>query len=193
VREVRQLPSRVPGAVASLLTRLGVPSLVVEAEVRAMLPVCVGLTRSRSVVGSLVELGREAAFRLAPGGPPTFRWWPNGTATSLSLSDEAFEQVAALLELCKAGQLAPPVKPIETEADCTERHRAELFGSASEHYLLVRHLGPFTLADGHERVREGGRVRLKLKTVEGAQVVYRLQTPEEASRPVTLPDSSTAA
>jgi len=103
------------------------------------------------------------------------------------------------------------VKPIETEADCvllegvelperlrrgrllvTESNPAELFGSRSEHYLLVRHLGPFTLADGHEPVQEGGRVRLKLKTVEGAQVVYRLQTPEEASRPVTLPESSTA-
>ncbi|MGH7288587.1 MAG: DUF6933 domain-containing protein [Myxococcota bacterium] len=70
-RDVRQLPSRVPGAVASLLTRLGVPAAVVEAEVSAMLPVCVGLTRSRSVVGSLVELGREAAFRLSPGAPPT--------------------------------------------------------------------------------------------------------------------------
>jgi hypothetical protein len=70
-KDVRQLPSRVPGAVASLLTRLGVPGAVVEAEVSAMLPVCVGLTRSRSVVGSLVELGREATFRLSPGAPPT--------------------------------------------------------------------------------------------------------------------------
>lgn len=129
----------------------------------------------------------------------------------VSLSDEAFEQVAALLELCKTGELAASVKPIETEADCvllegvelperlrrgrllvTESNPAELFGSRSEHYLLVRHLGPFTLADGHEPVQEGGRVRLKLKTVEGAQVVYRLQAPEEASRPVTLPESSTA-
>jgi len=70
-RDVRQLPSRLPGAVESLLRRLGVPAPVIEAEVSAMLPVCVGLTQSRSVVGSLVELGREAAFRLSPGPPPT--------------------------------------------------------------------------------------------------------------------------
>ena len=70
-REVRQLPSRLPGAVASLLHRLGVPATIIEAEVGSMLPVCVGLTRSRSVVGSLVELGREVRFRLSPGAPPT--------------------------------------------------------------------------------------------------------------------------
>lgn len=69
-RDVRQLPSRLPAAVRSLLERLGVPAPVIDAEVASMLPVCVGLTRSRSVVGSLVDLGRQAAFRLAPGGPP---------------------------------------------------------------------------------------------------------------------------
>jgi hypothetical protein len=54
-----------------LLRRLGVPAPVIEFELSAMLPVCVGLTQSRSVVGSLVELGREAAFRLSPGASPT--------------------------------------------------------------------------------------------------------------------------
>jgi len=70
-RDVRQLPSHLPGAVRSLLGRLGVPAAIIDAEVDSMLPVCVGLTRSRSVVGSLVELGREASFRLSPGAPPT--------------------------------------------------------------------------------------------------------------------------
>ena len=67
-RHVRQLPSRLPGAVHSLLERLGVPLEIAEAEAASMLPVSVGLTRNRSVVGSMVDLGRQAAFLLAP--PP---------------------------------------------------------------------------------------------------------------------------
>jgi len=71
-RNLRQLPARFPDAVGSLLARLGVPIEIAEAEAAAMLPVSVGLTRNRSVVGSMVDLGRQAAFLLAPprGHPP---------------------------------------------------------------------------------------------------------------------------
>ena len=71
-RDLRQLPSRLPGAVGSVLERLGVPPAVVEAEVAAMLPISVGFTRNRSVVGSMVDLGWQAVFLLAPAAarPP---------------------------------------------------------------------------------------------------------------------------
>ena len=71
-RDLRRLPSRLPEAVRSLLARLGVPVAIADAEVASMLPISVGLTRNRSVVGSMVDLGREAAFLLAPRipGPP---------------------------------------------------------------------------------------------------------------------------
>lgn len=69
-KDVRQFPSRLPEAVASLLARLGVPANIIEAEVAAMLPISVGLTCNRSVVGSMVELGRQAEFYLADDRPP---------------------------------------------------------------------------------------------------------------------------
>lgn len=68
-RDVRQLPSRLPETVRSLLGRLGVPGDVAEAGVASMLPISVGLTRNRSVVGSMVDLGRQAAFLIAPKAP----------------------------------------------------------------------------------------------------------------------------
>lgn len=69
-KDVRQFPARLPDAVGSLLDRLGVPARVIEAELAAMLPISVGLTRNRSVVGALVELGRQAGFHLADDRPP---------------------------------------------------------------------------------------------------------------------------
>ena len=68
-RDVRQLPSRLPSAVRSLLDRLGAPDDIVEAEVASMLPISVGFTRNRSVVGSMVDLSCEAAFLIAPKVP----------------------------------------------------------------------------------------------------------------------------
>jgi Domain of unknown function (DUF6933) len=68
-RDLRQLPSRLPDSVRSLLGRLGVPSEIADTEVASMLPISVGLTRNRSVVGSMVDLGREAAFLIAPKVP----------------------------------------------------------------------------------------------------------------------------
>jgi hypothetical protein len=69
-KDVRQFPSRLPDAVRSLLSRLGVPADVIETEVAEMLPISVGLTRDRSVVGSMVDLARQAEFYLAADRPP---------------------------------------------------------------------------------------------------------------------------
>jgi hypothetical protein len=69
-RDVRQLPSYLPDAVRSVLGRLGVPVGVAEAEVAAMLPIAVGLTRNRSFLGSMVDLAQQAAFFLAADRPP---------------------------------------------------------------------------------------------------------------------------
>jgi hypothetical protein len=49
---------------------LGVPAGVAEAEVAAMLPIAVGLTRNRSLLGSMVDLAQQAAFFLAADRPP---------------------------------------------------------------------------------------------------------------------------
>ena len=65
-RDVRHLPLRLPDAVRSLLDRLGVPAAVAEEEVAAMLPIAVGLTRNRSVVGSMVDLGYMASVHMNP-------------------------------------------------------------------------------------------------------------------------------
>jgi hypothetical protein len=67
-RDLRQLPSRLPSALESLLARLGVPSTVVAEEVAALLPISVGHTSNRQVVGSLVELGFQAASLLQHHG-----------------------------------------------------------------------------------------------------------------------------
>lgn len=64
-----QLASRLPQAVRLLLARLGVPVEIAETEVGSMLPISIGLTRNRSIVGSMVDLGRGAAFLLAPRIP----------------------------------------------------------------------------------------------------------------------------
>lgn len=67
-RDLRQLPSRLPSAVESLLARMGVPPAIVAAEVAALLPISVGHTRNRSVVGSMLDLGFQAASLLEHQG-----------------------------------------------------------------------------------------------------------------------------
>jgi hypothetical protein len=49
---------------------LGVPTGIIEAEVASMLPIAVGLTRNRSIVGSMVDLAQQATFYLAADRPP---------------------------------------------------------------------------------------------------------------------------
>jgi hypothetical protein len=54
-RDVRSLPARLPDLVGDRLRKLGVPPVVIEAEVERMNPVVVRPTADRSVVGILVE------------------------------------------------------------------------------------------------------------------------------------------
>ena len=63
-REVASLPDRLPDLVATRLRRLGIPPVVVQAEVSAMRPVSVGPTTDRSVVGIMVDFAKGVPFYL---------------------------------------------------------------------------------------------------------------------------------
>ena len=83
------------------------------------------------------------------------------------LSEAAFEQLAAMVDLCRGHELSGIMKPMETEMALklhegklpvkeellmgrllvTDSKPAELFGAASDRFLLVRHFGPFTVVD----------------------------------------------
>jgi hypothetical protein len=66
-RDGRHLPDRLPEMVAERLIRLGARPELVRAEVAAMMPVVVGATKSRSVVGSLVDFARTVPYLFADG------------------------------------------------------------------------------------------------------------------------------
>lgn len=68
-RSVRTLPDRLADLVAARLHRLGAPPEAIEREVAAMERTVVQPTASRSVVGTMVELGR-----LVPVYLPEGRW-----------------------------------------------------------------------------------------------------------------------
>jgi len=67
-RQIRQLPDRLPVLVRQRLQRLGVVRPLIEREVAAMHPVCVGPTRDRSVLGTLVDFARTVPYCLAENG-----------------------------------------------------------------------------------------------------------------------------
>jgi len=66
-RLVQQLPSRLPALVEGRLLRLGVPPVIVRAEVRAMNPVLIDRTSDRSVLGILTDFGRSLPYHLTRG------------------------------------------------------------------------------------------------------------------------------
>lgn len=66
-RDVRSLPSRLPGFVAQRLRRLGIPDKLIAAEVAAMSPVDVAKTADRSVVGILVDFAFMIPYHLERG------------------------------------------------------------------------------------------------------------------------------
>jgi hypothetical protein len=63
-RDVRSLPSRLPGLVAQRLKRMGIPDKLIAPEVAAMSPVGVAKTVDRSVVGILVDFAFMIPFYL---------------------------------------------------------------------------------------------------------------------------------
>ena len=126
------------------------------------------------------------------------------------LSEAAFEQLGALVDLCRRQELSVSIDPMETEMAftvhegtelptrekplkgrflVTDSKPAELFGVASERFYVVRHLGPFTVVDDKdlEGKKPGSRVRLKLKSVPDARVVYRLLTRDQVRQLTQLP------
>ncbi|HEU5184427.1 MAG TPA: hypothetical protein VFU01_07650 [Gemmatimonadaceae bacterium] len=63
---MRHLPERLAEIVAKRLERLQIPSSIIEAEVRAMMPVVVARTEDRSVVGIMVDFAKAVPFCLEP-------------------------------------------------------------------------------------------------------------------------------
>lgn len=66
-RDVRGLPERLPGLVAARLGRLGIAPRTIDLETRAMSPVNVATTASRSVVGIMVDFAQCLPFYLGAG------------------------------------------------------------------------------------------------------------------------------
>jgi hypothetical protein len=63
-RDVRELPSRLAGLVATRLRRLGVSAAAIQAETLAMIPVGVSPTRDRSVLGIMVDFAKAVPYHL---------------------------------------------------------------------------------------------------------------------------------
>jgi uncharacterized protein DUF6933 len=72
-RDVRALPRDFEEMVAHRLARLGVARPIIDAERRAMMPVQIGATADRSVLGSLVDFAKIVPYHLEAGG------WDDGT------------------------------------------------------------------------------------------------------------------
>ena len=66
-RDIANLPVRLPDVVAARLRRLGIPPTVVDAEVASMLPVAIGATVDRTVVGIMVDFAKSVPYYLEAG------------------------------------------------------------------------------------------------------------------------------
>jgi hypothetical protein len=67
-RDVKELPERLPEAVAARLRRLGISEAVVAAEIAAMDAVVVGKTTDRSVTGQMVDFAKHLTYYLPESG-----------------------------------------------------------------------------------------------------------------------------
>jgi hypothetical protein len=67
-RNVKSLPLHFSEPVANRLRRLGAEKNAIDAELAAMQPVCVGKTRDRSVVGTMVEFAKVLPYYLPASG-----------------------------------------------------------------------------------------------------------------------------
>lgn len=61
-RDVRSLPDRLPEIVGLRLDRAGIPADLVNAELAAMVPVRIGKTADRSVLGILVDFAKSIPY-----------------------------------------------------------------------------------------------------------------------------------
>jgi len=64
-RDVRNLPGRLSGMVRARLERLGVSTMLIDAEVQAIDPVHVAVTADRSVLGILTDFCRTLPYYLS--------------------------------------------------------------------------------------------------------------------------------
>ena len=67
-RMVRSMPGRLADLVAGRLNRLGVANSVVEPEIQKMTDYAIARTESRSVVGTMLEFGRNLPYYLPEDG-----------------------------------------------------------------------------------------------------------------------------
>lgn len=65
-RNVRSLPDLLAGLVERRLTRCGVDQRAIEAEIKAMVPVAIGPTVHRSVLGIMVDFAKSVPYHLQP-------------------------------------------------------------------------------------------------------------------------------
>jgi hypothetical protein len=74
-RDVRELPRHVEDMVAHRLARLGVATLLIDAERRAMRPVQIGAAVDRSVLGIMVDFAKACSTTLRRGGTMALLKW----------------------------------------------------------------------------------------------------------------------
>jgi hypothetical protein len=82
-RDVRGLPTRLGGLVEARLKRLGIEAHTIEAEKLAMVPVIIGSTADRSVLGIMTEFARSLPYYLEGG-----QW----NETALPLAEERLSE-----------------------------------------------------------------------------------------------------
>jgi hypothetical protein len=94
-RDVRGLPSRLAGLVATRLGRLGASEAAIEAETLAMSPVVVSPTLDRSVLGIMVDFAKSVPYHLenVQIGERTLQLVEDRLAETPCHASRSFEQV----------------------------------------------------------------------------------------------------
>jgi hypothetical protein len=68
-QNVKELPNRLPDLVARRLDELGISDRHIKSEVSAMMPVIVGPTKNRSIVGQMVDFAKAIPLHI-----PEYEW-----------------------------------------------------------------------------------------------------------------------
>jgi hypothetical protein len=117
-RDVRGLPIRLADLVVSRLKRYGVDPQLIDAERNAMSAVAIAPTADRSVIGIMIEIGKELPFRLEIGGwdettPPFVEaqlartpWHAGRRESEVVWPDQAIHRLLA--DRWRAEQPSPP-------------------------------------------------------------------------------------
>ena len=63
-RDLKSLPTRLPEIVRRRLSELSVPHSQIMEEIRSMIPIAVGPTESRSIVGQMVDFAKSTPYYL---------------------------------------------------------------------------------------------------------------------------------